>query len=387
VSTQKVSELAQLARDAGRLGVDTEFVSERRYQALLCLVQVVVADPAAEGGQRIEIIDPIEGEQPGPLADVLADPEIEVVFHAARQDVALLKRTWQTEIRNIFDTQVAAGFAGLGAQTGYDGLVRPVLGVTNKGHEGFTRWERRPLTEEQVKYAKADVEYLLPLADGLKERLMETGRLEWAREECRALEEVNDERAPTDMFARLPRIRRLGKRQQALALSLVGWREEHARELDKPAGSIVPDHVLVEVARKRPTSRKALEEVRGMPSQTLHRWWRELLEAIEGADDAPAAPELRDTEPGDPGDAPLISVGQALVRQRAMEAGVATDLISTQADLAAVVSAVRRGSGEPDVRTMRGWRRELVGEELLELLAGRRSVRIENGRLAIEPAG
>ena len=376
-------ELARLARDAGRIGIDTEFVSERRYQSLLCLVQVVVPDG---DGQRIEVLDPLEGDEPGPLRDVLADESVEVVFHAGRQDVALLKRAWGTELRHIFDTQVAAGFAGLGAQTGYDALVRGVLGIAAKGHEGFTRWDKRPLSDAQLAYARADVEYLLPLADGLRERLAEAGRLEWAYEECRALETVSDERRPEDLFARLPRIRRLGKRQQALALALLDWREEQARVVDRPAGSVLPDHVLVEVARKRPDSKKAMEETRGMPAQTMHRWWKDLVGVVEGHDQERRAPELRDTEAGDPTDAPLVSLGQALVRQRALEAGVATDLISTQADVAAVVSAVRRGSGEPEVRTLAGWRRELVGDELLELLAGRRTVRIDDGRLAIEPS-
>src|SRR4051794_8048161 len=120
-----VQELAEIAREHGRLGLDTEFVSERRYRPLLCLVQVVVGD-------RIEILDPLDDLDSAPLAAVLADPAIEVVLHAGRQDVALLKRTWRTEIANVFDTQIAAGFAGYGAQSGYDSLVRSLLGVSAK---------------------------------------------------------------------------------------------------------------------------------------------------------------------------------------------------------------------------------------------------------------
>ena len=131
-----VKELAEQARRDGRFGLDTEFVSERRYRPLLCLVQIVV-------GERIEILDPLADLDPQPLAQLLADPEIEVVLHAGRQDVAILKRSWNTEMTNIFDTQVAAGFAGYGAQSGYDSLVRSLLGVSAKGAEGFSRWDRR----------------------------------------------------------------------------------------------------------------------------------------------------------------------------------------------------------------------------------------------------
>jgi ribonuclease D len=373
-----VQELAELAREHGRLGLDTEFVSERRYRPLLCLVQVVVGD-------RIEILDPLGDLDPAPLAAVLADPAVEVVLHAGRQDVALLKRTWQTEIANVFDTQIAAGFAGYGAQSGYDSLVRSLLGVSAKGAEGFSKWDRRPLTPEQIVYARADVEHLLPMADALEERLRQSGRLEWAREECRALERATDERSPEELFARLPRVRRLGKRQRAVALVLVEWRQALAEEVDRPPSSILPDHVLVEVARRQPESRKALEEVRGMPGQTLQRWHRELLAAVARGKDAPEAPDLPDTEQGDSGDAPLIALGQALVRQRAIEEKVAVDLVSTQSDIAAIVGALRRSNGEPDVRTLQGWRRTLVGDELVKLLSGESVVRVVDRRLTVEP--
>jgi ribonuclease D len=373
-----VDELAEQARKDGRLGLDTEFVSERRFRPLLCLVQIVV-------GNRIEILDPLADLDAGPLAEVLADPEVEVVLHAGRQDVALLRRTWETEVTNIFDTQVAAGFAGYGAQSGYDSLVRSLLGVSAKGAEGFSRWERRPLTAEQIEYARADVEHLLAMADALQERLRGSGRLEWAREECRALERASDERPASEQFARLPRVRRLSKRQRAVAVTLVEWRQELAKEIDRPASSVLPDHVLVEVARRQPDSRRALEEVRGMPGQTLQRWQRELLDAVERGREAPDAPDLPDVEQGDSGDAPLVALGQALVRQRAIEAKVAVDLVSTQSDIAAVVGSLRRDNGEPDVRTLQGWRRELVGDELVKLLRGDRVVRVRDRRLTVEP--
>src|SRR4051812_2227409 len=231
-----VTELAEQARRDGRFGLDTEFVSERRYKPLLCLVQVVV-------GERIEILDPLGDLDPAPVAELLADPQIEIVLHAGRQDVALLKRSWRTEVTNIFDTQIAAGFAGYGAQSGYDSLVRSLLGVSAKGAEGFSRWDRRPLTPDQIEYARADVEHLLPMADALQERLRRSDRLEWAREECRALERATDERSPEDQFARLPRVRRLGKRQRAVALTLVVWRQALAQKIDRPPSSVLPDHV------------------------------------------------------------------------------------------------------------------------------------------------
>ncbi|HYZ29189.1 MAG TPA: HRDC domain-containing protein [Thermoleophilaceae bacterium] len=377
-ATTTVTELAEQARRDGRFGLDTEFVSERRYQPLLCLVQIVVGD-------RIEILDPLADLDAGPLAEVLADPAIEVVLHAGRQDVALLRRSWNTEIRNVLDTQVAAGFAGYGAQSGYDSLVRSLLGVPAKGAEGFSRWERRPLTPEQIEYARADVEHLLPMADALKERLRASGRLEWAREECLALERATDERSPADQFLRLPRVRRLSKRQRAVALTLVEWRQGLAREIDRPASAVLPDHVLVEVARRQPDDRRALEEVRGMPAQTLQRWQRDLIAAVARGREAPDAPALPEIEQGDSGDAPLVALGQALVRQRALEAKVAVDLVATQSDIAALVGALRRDTGRSGIRTLQGWRRELVGDELVRLLSGDYVVRVRDRQLTVEP--
>ena len=107
VTQTEVDQLAESARELGRLGLDTEFMPEGRYRPLLCLVQIVV-------GEHVEVLDPLVGSfDPTPLAEVLADPDIEIVLHAGRQDVAILRREWKTTFTNVFDTQVAAGFAGL----------------------------------------------------------------------------------------------------------------------------------------------------------------------------------------------------------------------------------------------------------------------------------
>ena len=371
-----IADLAARASSGRRLAIDTEFVSERRYRALLCLVQVAVPDPDGPDGVRTEVIDPLaEGFDPAstaPLAEVLADPDVEVVVHAGRQDVAILRRAWQTDIRNVFDTQVAGGFLGLGSQEGYESLVRKVLGTRLKGSEGFTRWDRRPLTAQQLEYAADDARCLLTLGERLEERLTEQGRLEWAHEECRALEEVNDDRPPERVYERLPRLARLGESGRAVARELVEWREGIAESMDRPAGFVLPDQALMELARRAPTDANGLEQIRGLPPQTMHRRGDQLIAAIARGLErepppSPATPPSRDS-----GDAPLVSLAQALVRQRSIESGVAVELIATQSELAALATAARRGEDGDGLRVTEGWRRELVGDELRELLAGRR---------------
>src|SRR4051812_43162872 len=232
-------------------------MGEGRYRTLLCLVQVSVpcqgtAGATTSGGSpggtgagglrevRVDVIDPLdESIDPAPLAEVLADPAIEVIMHAARQDVALLRRVWHTEITNLFDTQIAAGFAGLRAQSGYESLLGELLGVRLPKTASYTKWDRRPLSPEQIEYAREDVLHLFQLTDAIQERLEARGRLEWAREECRALETVSDERDVEVVFERLPRIAGLDPRSRAVARELVEWRESTAAAQDRPVQSVL----------------------------------------------------------------------------------------------------------------------------------------------------
>jgi ribonuclease D len=377
-----VAELAAQARASGRLGIDTEFMGEGRYRALLCLVQVAVE---TDDGVRVEVLDPLTEEfDPAPLAALLADPEIQVVLHAGRQDVAILRRAWSTTFANVFDTQIAAGFAGFSAQAGYTGLLHDVLRIRLAKSASFTRWDARPLTPEQLRYAREDVEHLLPLADELQRRLGERGRLGWAREECHVIEEATDERDPEEAWRRLPRVSSLDARDRALARELAAWRERTAAAEDRPVGSIVRDPTLVELAKRGPRSAKDLAQIRGAGPDVIRRRARDILAALErGRAAEPIRLEEGERLATEAADGPVIALAEALVRARAQEAGLAYELIAARADLAPVVVAARRGRPEPDVRTLRGWRRELVGAELLELLAGNRRLAVSGGRVDV----
>jgi ribonuclease D len=382
-SEEPLRGLADDARAAGRIALDTEFMGEGRYRTLLCLVQVAVPDAA--GGERIEVLDPLdESVDFAPLAEALADPAIEVVVHAGRQDVALARRRMDTEVRNVFDTQIAAGFAGMAAQSSYEGLLSELLGVRLKKSASFTRWNVRPLSPEQRAYAREDVLHLLELASELERRLTELGRLRWAREECEPLEQASDERDLDAILARLPRIRNLSGPSRAVARELVQWRERTAASHDRPAQSVLSDAALVEIAKRKPASPHDLNQIRGAGAARSKA--REVLEAVRQGRERSADPLPDDRRPPlpDPDDAPLVALAEALVRARAREAGLAYELLAARADLQAIVTARRLGGEEARVRTLRGWRRELVGEELLELLDGRVSLSVRGRRLKIE---
>jgi ribonuclease D len=378
--------LTERARQVGRIGIDTEFVGEGHYRTLLCLIQLVVDDGE---GLTVLVADTLDRSiDLAPLAVVLADPEVEVVVHAGRQDVALLRRCLETEITRLFDTQVAAGFAGLPAQAGYDTLLREMLGVNVQKTASYTRWDRRPLSEEQLGYAREDVLHLLDLASQLQRTLTASGRLEWAREECRALEQASDSRDPDQVFARLPRINSLKASARAVARELVEWREGVASDQDRPASTVLNDAALVELAKRRPRNAGELDQIRGVNPGSMRRRGAELLAAIDrGTRRDPIPAEVQTHDPSSPLDAPLIALCEALVRARALESRLAYELVAARADLQRIVTSVRAGRAEPELRTLHGWRRELVGAELLELLGGHHSLRVgPDGRLAVTAA-
>ncbi len=371
------------AAAAGRFGIDTEFVGEGRYRTLLCLIQLVVSDDESLEVLVLDALD--EHVDLAPLAALLADPALEVVMHAGRQDVALLRRDLRTEVTRIFDTQVAAGFAGLAAQAGYDTLLREVIGVRVQKTASYTRWDRRPLDDEQLAYAREDVLHLLELAGALERQLGASGRLSWALEECRALEQVADTRDVDVIFGRLPRINSLSGAARAVARELVRWREEIAERQDRPVTTVLNDAALVEIAKRSPRTPAALEQIRGVNPGSLRRRGEELLATIAHAATLPPIPsEPSHHEPAASTDGPQIALAEAFVRSRSLEAGLAYELIATRADLAAAVASVRTRRPAPDVRTLRGWRHEVVGADLLALLRGERSVAVgADGRLSV----
>ncbi|HEV7942837.1 MAG TPA: ribonuclease D [Solirubrobacteraceae bacterium] len=383
----ELERLATQARAAKAIAIDTEFMGEGRYRTLLCLIQIAVPLDGRDGGSWIELIDPLQsGLDASPLAQLLVDPEVEVVVHAGRQDIALLRRALSTEVVNVFDTQVAAGFTGLGAQISYDSLLQDTLGLRLAKSASFTRWDKRPLSAEQLAYAREDVVHLLQAANVLKGRLAKLGRLEWALQECAPLARSSDARDPETIFARLPRIASASAAAQGLARDLVQWREETAERQNRPVQGVLPDAALVEIARRSPSSIGELANIRGVTQPIVKRCGAEIIERVRAGDTGEVTP-LRPPErsrPPDPADAPIVALAEALARSRAREAGLAYELIASRSDLQAVVAAKRLGETEPEVRLLSGWRRELVGEQVLRLLAGELKLSVTDGCLHVE---
>jgi ribonuclease D len=359
------------ARGAGAIGLDTEFMRERTYRARLCLVQIATFDHAF-------LIDPLEGADLGGVADLIADESVEVIVHAGKQDLELFHEDYGVIPKRVFDVQLAAGFAGHGASLPYGRLVEGVLGVSLDKGESYTDWCRRPLTEAQLRYAGDDVRYLLGIAQRLKERLRELGRLGWVEQEMQSLEDPGGYGIdPSDVWRKVAGRGTLSGRQTAVLKEVARWREETAARRNLPRGWIIKDPTLVEIARRSPSSIGQLQAIRGMNVKEAERSGNQILAAVELGRRGPAIESPKPAGRAVQVRARMMAgLADAVVRARCEEAGIATELVSTRSELEAVLIEIflglRNGS---DHRLLNGWRRDLAGRAIVDLARGRIAVK------------
>ena len=351
-------EAAALAADwavAPRLAVDTEFVRESTYRARLCLLQV-------SDGERIACIDTLALGGPGPFTGLLLDPKVRKVFHAARQDLEVLHDHFGAVPGPVWDTQVAAAMLGHPDQVGYTQLVTSELGMTLPKDHARTDWSRRPLSPEQLHYAAADVEWLLPLADRLGDRLRERERAAWAEAESAALCDpalyaFDDAGA----WRRVKGATRLEPAALGRLVALAAWREREARDRDRPRRWILKDEDLLALAERNPADRKALARDTQLPEASLRRLGDTLLEVLRSAADA-APPSVTLHARLEPAQERAVKQLLSRLREISEAAGVAAPMLATRRDVEALVR------GRRDLPLLQDWRRELAGDELLGML-------------------
>jgi ribonuclease D len=370
-SDEQLSNVVAAAREAGRMGLDTEFLREKTYRARLCLVQVSIPD-------AIYLIDPLEALDLKPLAEVLGDPEVEVIVHAGKQDFELLEERFGVVPSSVLDVQVAAGFIGLAASLAYGALVSNLLDVKLQKGEAYSDWCKRPLSESQLRYAADDVRWLLPLADALERKLDDLGRREWVREEMKSYEDPDSYGVDAEeSWRRVTGRGTLSPRQVAVLREVAKWREETAARRDLPRGWLVKDPTLVEIARRTPDSIQALKQIRGINAKEAERSGSAILAAIEKGKkaapiDTPKAPPKRAQIRA----RMLSGLADAVVRSRCDKAEIATELVATRGELEAVLTHLAAGSLEPEHhRLLRGWRRELAGDPVLRVAGGEIALR------------
>jgi len=356
--------------------VDTEFVRETTFWPDLCLVQVASNDEGV-------LIDPLaEGIDLQPLFDLMSNPAVLKVFHAARQDLEIFYQLTGSVPGPLFDTQIAAMVLGYGDSIAYDQLVKRISSAHIDKASRFTDWKRRPLSDKQLDYALADVTHLRDVYTALANDLEERGRTHWVREEMAVLESPETyDLKPDDAWTRLKmRVRKPIEFQ--ILKNLAKWREEQARARNVPRNRIIKDDVIYEIAQQQPKDQSALGRLRALPrGMEKSNMAPSLISAVESAlamdrDELPKVPRPPSSPEGTGSAVDLLRVLLKLISERE---GVAAKVLANASDLEAI--AIR--GEEADVAALKGWRREMFGNDALRLVRGELALTFADRKLVV----
>jgi ribonuclease D len=374
----------QLAEACGKLEqapvlcVDTEFHRESTYFAEFALIQVA-------SREACYLIDPLGIPDLSPLWRVILNSNILKVFHAARQDVEIIVNKTGRLPLPLFDTQVAAALLGYGQQVGFGNLVQRVLGKSLPKGESFTNWMKRPLTAEQLTYAADDVIYLMPVYQHLAESLQASKRADWLAEEQSVLcDHDTYANHPEQQFCRVKGANRLKPRQLAILRELASWREVEAQRRDIPRRRLIQDEPLLSLARKSELHEEQLSHIRGLNSGIAKRFGPDIIAAwqrgynCDKKDWPRAEPPPNHSE----GTEMRLELLMTLVRLRAEEVEIAANILASRSDVAALASWANHGgkpdwSKPPENPCLHGWRRKLIGNDLLDMLQGKVCLRLD----------
>ena len=379
-----VADLTNATNSGAPLAFDTEFLSEKRYYARLCLVQVLAPLNDEKGGVIEGAVDPF-GLDLTALAAMIADPNIVKIVHSGSADLLILWQLFQTQAAHVFDTQIAAAFLGYGHQIGYADMVRRFTGAQISKTMQYTDWSARPLSDEQIDYAMDDVRYLPPIYADLKAQLEARGRLEWAQFEFeRAQDKATRPEDDENAYQRL-NLSKLKRKQLAIARELAAVRQKLARESNKPPSFIVPDLALLQMARQQPDSVADLRAIRGMPG-VPEKIANTLLDAIDDAleTDPETWPETRaDTRP-DPRLDSITALMGVVATARATSEEISRSYLSPRDAVTELAQWwLDRAQDETladasHLEIMQGWRGEILGRDLLKLLDGEAVIALDS---------
>ena len=380
-----LDELVADLRAAGEFALDTEFIPENRLFPELGLIQV--AAPEVEA-----VVDPLEVKELDPLFALIADPAVLKVVHSGKHDFDIFYGLAGVVPKNVFDTQVAAAVIGHGkkVQIALRTLVAGFQGRELSKQEQMSNWLRRPLTARQVEYAIADVRYLIPLRNKLTERAKTLGRLDWLREEMIPLtEEAAYRMPPAEECYRALDAPALTPSQRGSLRELAAWRERRARSSNRPRGWILKDGAARDLSRRQPRNPDELlapyESVAGRPPKgdpkTIQQTRAVLLkntDTVLRLLAAGARKPIPFTGKGKrerrPAPESLALLLETWLKLRANEHGVAPELLATQEELRAIVAAYPAEA--PDARPLKGYRRRILGEDLLLILSGQAVIQV-----------
>ena len=376
ITLTTTDELAQFCKEARQhpyVTIDTEFLRERTYYSKLCLIQMAYP---GEGNENAVLVDPlVEGLSLEPLYELFRDTSVVKVFHAARQDLEIFFIEAGVFPDPLFDTQVAAMVCGFGEQVGYETLVRKIARQGLDKSSRFTDWSRRPLTDAQKKYALGDVTHLRKIYEFLADKIEENGRARWVKEELQVLTSPNTYQMDPEHAWQRVKTRTTTPKFLAVVRELARFRESFAQDRNIPRNRVFKDDALIELASTKPQTPADLGR-----SRLLLREARKgdiadgILAAIKAGmacppSEMPRVKKSRDNQQVNPALADLLRV---LLKSKTESSGVASKLIATASELDAIAS------GEREVPSLSGWRREVFGEDALRLC---------NGQIALSAKG
>jgi ribonuclease D len=369
--TEQLAEFCRRQAVTAYVTVDTEFMREKTYWPQLCLVQVAGPDEAAAIDALAPQLDL------GPLVELMADPKVLKVFHAARQDIEIFYHLTGSVPAPLFDTQVAAMVCGFGDSVGYETLATKLAGGRIDKSSRFTDWAQRPLTERQLQYAIADVTYLRTVFEKLRARLDRTGRAGWLDEEMAELTDPAIYRVePSESWRRF-KLRGNSNRQfLAVLQSVAAWREVAAQQRNLPRNRILRDEAVLEIAAHSPKTIADLARMRSVGKGIAEgRLGGDILAAVERGLAAPASAVPQTAQRADlpPGLGPIIDLLRVVLKLRCEEHGVAQKLVASAEDLELIAA-----DDKAEVRALSGWRHELFGRDALD---------VKHGRLALTASG
>lgn len=369
----QITQFCEQARSLGRIAFDTEFVMEDRYEPEVCLIQLATPD-------QVALIDPFLDLDLNPVWSLICDGQVETIVHAGQEDLALCVQHTGKLPRNIFDVQIAAGFVGLDYPISLQKLIQSLLHIRLHKAKTLTDWRRRPLTPAQLRYAAEDVCHLHALRQKLGERLVRLGREDWAQEEFSHFEQpAMYGRMTENMPLRVKGISALRGKSLTIARELLKWREDLARHLDRPARSILKDHLLIEIARLQLTQFPEIRDLRGLSVADKHI--HTLGKVVEHAMTLPA--EIQQAAASSDFESPeetiLIALATAVIRSYCLEHDLAYGLVATKKSIRDLIRLRVAGSSRntDPIELLEGWRARTVGLLVDELLAGKRTVRVE----------
>ncbi|HEY0613823.1 MAG TPA: ribonuclease D [Candidatus Elarobacter sp.] len=371
---EKLVALCARIGAAGRVGLDTEFHTEKSYTPHLMVVQLLFDDGVA-------LVDPLALRDLRPLVEALAGAR--VVGHALSSDLRILADAFETLPREVFDTQVAAAFVGYGISISLLDLVRDLCGVTLRKSQTVSDWSTRPFTPKQVEYLVDDVRYLFDLEDRLREKLSARGRERWAEEEMPSLVDPRTYRNdPRRLYLRVSGNARMNRRELGILNELAQLRDRYARERNIPLKYVLPDDVMSGLVQLRPRGVEELSQLRRIDAGTRRNLGERIVEAVRRGEAIPDD-ELppRAPKPLGPQREALVSTMAVLVSALAAEHDVPTTLLLPRAALERIArEAPQTGEELGDAVNLTSWRRGLVVEPLWELLTGESVLRVRGYR-------